>query len=322
MVQLKINPEIIILNVISVIGASGFIGKYFVALLSVRQNVEIRVLVHRKTPGSTDKPNVVFIEGDLLKSETLIPLLEPGCSVINLAYLTSHSYQDNIEAMVNLAEACAGKSVKRLIHCSTAVVAGKAPESIVDETTPCFPVSAYQRTKLAIETVLLERALGRFELSILRPSAVFGPEGQNLIKLAEELSAGNRLKSFAKSCLFGRRSMNLVCVENVVAALAFLLDTDSKIDREIFIISDDDAPINNYLDIEKRLMINLGVKPFPLPKILLPMLLLATLLRLAKKPPGNLVVKYSDRKLTRRGFGKPMKLEAGIDSFSNWYRNK
>ena len=310
------------MKVISIIGASGFIGKHLVAHLAGREDVEIRVLVHRKNPGMADKPGIVFIEGDLLKPETLVPLFEPGCSVINLAYLATRSPQENIDAMVNLAGACATRGVKRLIHCSTAVVAGNAPREIIDETIPCRPASAYQQTKLAAETILLERALGRFELSILRPTAVFGPEGQNLVKLADELSTGNRLKSFAMTCLFGRRSMNLVCVENVVAALEFLLDAGSKIDREVFIVSDDDAPGNNYLDIEKGLMKNLGIKPFPLPRIPLPMWLLAALLRLAKKPQANPVVKYSDLKLARFGFAKPMKLEAGIDSFSAWYMNK
>lgn len=194
--------------------------------------------------------------------------------------------------------------------------------TVIDETTPCRPASTYQQTKLSIETVLLERALGRYELSILRPTAVFGPDGQNLIKLADELLAGNKLKSFAKRCLFGRRSMNLVCLENVVAALEFLLDADSKVDREVFIISDDDATTNNYLDIEKRLMKNMGIKPLPLPVISLPMWLLAMLLGLARKSQANPVVKYSDRKLAQFGFVKPMELGLGIDSFSDWYMNK
>jgi nucleoside-diphosphate-sugar epimerase len=312
-------PEV---EIIAVIGASGFIGRHVIAFLADRKSVEIRVLVHRKKPGTENQANIVCIEGDLLDPETLIPLFEPGCKVINLAYLATHNFQDNIDAMVNLAEACAERKVKRLIHCSTAVVAGNTPEKIIDETTLCRPASEYQQSKLAIETVLLSRAQDRFELAILRPSAVFGPEGRNLLKLADELCAGNKLKSYAKSCLFGRRSMNLVCVENVVAALVFVLEADSKIDREVFIISDDDAPINNYRDIEKRLMKNLEIKPFQFPVVQLPMLLLAAILRLARKPQSNPTVKYSDQKLTKLGFKKPMKLETGIDAFSRWYKNK
>lgn len=266
-------------------------------------------------------PNIVFVEGDLLKPETLGPLLEPGCLVINLAYLATRSLQDNVDAMANLAEACEARGGKRLVHCSTAVVAGNVPERIIDETITPRPASEYQRSKLAMEQVLLERSQGRLEISILRPTAVFGPGGKNLLKLAGELTSGNRLKSYAKSCLFGDRSMNLVCVENVVAALAFLLETDRKIDREVFIVSDDDAPSNNYRDIEKRLMKNLELKPFSLPVVALPGGLLAMLLRLAGKPQSNPHVKYSDRKLAGMGFKKVMKLEAGIDTFSSWYRS-
>lgn len=307
------------MSVISVIGASGFIGKHFIAGLAARKDVEIRVLVHSKKPGMTDNPNIIVIEGDLLKPETLVPLFEPGCSVINLAYLATRSPQDNIDAMVNLAEACATGRVKRLIHCSTAVVAGNTPGTVIDETAPCRPVSAYQQNKLAIETILLERALGRFELAILRPTAVFGPRGKNLLKLVDELSSGNRLKSYAKACLFGDRSMNLVCVENVVAALVFLMDADKKVDHEVFIISDDDASINNYRDIEKRLIKNLNLKPFTLPRVALPSWLLVMLLRLARKPQSNPYLKYSDRKLAGMGFQKTMKLETALDAFSNWY---
>ena len=310
------------MKIISVIGASGFIGKHFVAVLSASINVEIRVLVHHKKLLVDDKLNIVFIEGNLLKPKSLIPLLEPGCTVVNLAYLTNCSRSENIIAMTNLACACAELKVKRLIHCSTAVVAGKSLENAIDETTPCLPTSEYQRSKLAIEAVLIERAFGRFEISILRPSAVFGPEGQNLIKLANELTSGNKLKSYVKSCLFGHRSMNLVCVENVVAALAFLLDAGNNVNREIFIISDDDSPINNYECIKKRLMKNLSIKPFVFPRIPFPIMLLEMFLRLARRPQSNPVVKYSDHKLTRLGFAKPLKLEAGIDSFSSWYMSK
>lgn len=298
------------------IGASGFIGEHLLASLAKRRGIKIRVLVHRNR--AMNHANIDFLEGDLLRPESLDALLSKNCIVINLAYLA----QNNFEAMDNLAKACAKNQIRRLIHCSTAVVAGKSSEDVIDETTPCLPTSEYQRSKLAIEAVLLERALGRFEISILRPSAVFGPEGQNLIKLANELTSGNKLKSYAKSCLFGHRSMNLVCVENVVAALAFLLDAGSNINREVFIISDDDAPINNYADIEKRLMKNLGIKPFAFPRIPFPMMLLEMFLRLARKSQSNPVVKYSDQKLARLGFAKPLKLEAGIDSFSSWYKSK
>jgi nucleoside-diphosphate-sugar epimerase len=295
-----------------VVGASGFIGEHLLNVLIERKDIELRVLVHRNRAKS--HPCINFIEGDLLKPDSLDALLGKNCTVINLAYLA----QNNLDAMVNLAKACAKNRVRRLIHCSTAVVAGRASSDWVTESTTCVPISEYEQTKLRIEKVLFEKALGKFEVSILRPTAVFGQGGKNLLKLANELMAGNMWINYVRSCLFNRRSMNLVCVENVVAALVFLLD-DKKVDREIFFISDDDSLINNYRDIENRLLANFG-KSYPVPRIFVPEFILGAILNLAGKSKTNPSIKYSDQKLAVLGFKKPQNLEAAIDTFAAWYK--
>jgi nucleoside-diphosphate-sugar epimerase len=296
-----------------VIGASGFIGEHLLNVLAEREDIELRILVHRNK--SKNHPGCYFIEGDLLKPETLDALLSKNCTVINLAYLG----QKNLEAMTNLASACSRNRVRRLIHCSTAVVVGRAAGDQITESTPCIPTSEYEQIKLHMEKILLEAAIGRFEVSILRPTAVFGPGGKNLLKLANELLMGNVWISYIRSCLFGRRSMNLVCVENVVAALVFLM-LAPKIDREIFIISDDDAPVNNYRDVEDRLHAAFGIS-YPLPRLPIPKIFLVVLLRLSGKSNINPLREYSDQKLAALGFKKPQNLEAAIDIFAEWYKN-
>jgi nucleoside-diphosphate-sugar epimerase len=295
-----------------VIGASGFIGEHLLALLANRTDIEVRVLVHRKRAES--RAGITFVEGNLLAPESLDALLSKDCTVINLAYLA----RDNLQAMSNLAGACARQQVRRLIHCSTAVVAGRAKGDLVTETTLCRPTTEYEQTKLQIETLLLE-ATGKFEVAILRPTAVFGAGGKNLLKLANELTTGNRWINYLRSCLFAHRSMNLVCVENVVAALAFLLDA-GKTGNDIFIISDDDSPANNYRDVEDRLLVRFG-KSYPLPRVSLPGFILGALLWLSGKPNINPSLRYSDRKLVALGLIKPQRLEAAIDAFAGWYKN-
>lgn len=296
-----------------VIGASGFIGEHLLNVIVKRKDIELRVLVHRKKAKS--HPGINFIEGDLLKPDSLDVLLSKNCTVINLAYLA----QNNFDAMANLARACAKNQVRCLIHCSTAVVVGKAGSDRVTESTPCIPISEYEQTKLHMEKILLDAAIGKFEITILRPTAVFGPGGKNLLKLANELMTGNVWISYIRSCLFNRRSMNLVCVENVVAALVFLVDAE-KIDREIFIISDDDSPMNNYRDVEDRLLANFG-KSYPVTRIFVPEFFLDALLRLAGKSNITPSKKYSDQKLAALGFIKPQNLEAAINIFAEWCKN-
>lgn len=296
-----------------VIGASGFIGEHLLRTLAARETIEVRALVHRNNVENYG--NVSFIRGDLLKQESLDELLGKDCTVINLAYLA----QGNLEAMANLAKACAKGQIRRLIHCSTAVVDGRSGSDLVTENTACVPVSEYETTKLKMEAILLEEATGKFEVTILRPTAVFGPGGKNLLKLANELMAANQWVNYARSCLFNHRSMNLVCVENVVAALVFLLDA-AKVDREVFIISDDDAPMNNYRDVENRLLENFG-KTYPVPRIFVPAFFLTILLRLAGKSNTNPLKKYSDQKLAALGFKKPQNLEAAINIFAGWSKS-
>ncbi len=241
-------------------------------------------------------------------------LFSKGCTVINLAFLP----ENNDVAAKNLASACASSQVRRLIHCSTAVVAGRVDDEWVSEETICKPYSDYQRTKLRIEETLSEAAAGKFELLILRPTAVFGADGKNLLKLANGLSKESFCANYFKSCLFGRRSMNLVCVENVVAALLFLVELETK-DNEIFIVADDDSATNNYRDIEDRLLGLFG-KSYLFPRMPVPSAVLHMLLLALGKPSINPSMKYSDKKLTALGFKKPQSLEAGIDNFAIWFK--
>jgi nucleoside-diphosphate-sugar epimerase len=310
---MSINRATLGVKTVVVIGASGFIGEHLLAVLAGHKDIEVRVLMHRTRAKS--QANINYIEGDLLKPDSLDVLLSNNCTVINLAYLA----QNNLEAITNLANACVKNKIRRLIHCSTAAVVGRTKSDFVDETTMCHPVSEYQRTKLQIEAILLEMTVDRFEVTILRPTAVFGLYGKNLLKLANELLTGNMWTNYLRSCLFNRRSMNLVAVENVVAALVFLLDAE-KVDREIFIISDDGSAENNYRDVENRLLTAFGMH-YHISRLPVPAFILSVLLRMAGRSNTNPSIIYGDKKLAALGFDKPQNIEKAIDAFATWYKN-
>jgi len=301
------------IKTIVIIGASGFIGKHLLKALEPKLDVNIRALV--RVVRVLNKPNIHFIEGDLLNLDSLDKLLVPDCVVFNLAYLS----KNNIQATNNLAIACKKHKVRRLIHCSTAVVCGDVKDDVVNENTTCVPVSEYQKTKLAIEQILIDASVGNFELAILRPTAVFGPGGENLLKLANDLAKRSCFFNYIKSCLFNRRSMNLVSVENVVAALLFLLDI-KNVESEIFIISDDDSPINNYIDIESRLLARFN-RSYTLPRFYCPRFILSTLLLASRKPITNPSIKFSDKKLALLGFNKQKDFSLAVDAFADYYKS-
>jgi nucleoside-diphosphate-sugar epimerase len=313
------------LPAIVITGASGFIGRHLVTeLLNLSDAIQIRGVIHHSPIGHEfQKDNLVFLHGDFMRPETLEGLFEQGCTVVNLAYLPSRSDKDNLLAMTNLADACIKAGIRRMIHCSTAVVAGNAPDDEITEETPCIPASTYEFTKLEVEKLLSGKAHDNFEFVILRPTAVFGFGGKNLLKLTDDLVYGNRTINYLKSCLYGYRKMNLVCIDNVVSAITFLIKADKNIiDQETFIISDDDDLNNNYRYVERHLINTLGFKSYSLPQVIMPGFLFTAALKLLRRSNTNPKRVYSAHKLMAAGYTKKISFDKGFKIFAECFLSK
>ena len=319
--QRAVGPCYPPMPVFAVTGASSFIGQHLIRSLSTDKDCEVRILIHENKPKYViDIHGMTPVEGDLLKPDTLINLFEPDCTVINLAFITRLPLRVNLDAIENLIEKCVKVRIRRLVHCSTAVVVGGVRDDVITEETPCDPKNEYETIKLQIEELLKAKARGRFELALLRPTAVFGPGGKNLLKLAGNLNGGNTFVNYLKSCMFDSRRMNLVNIDNVISALLFLAFTPHRMDGDIFIISEDENPANNYRDVEKHLIKELGCKEYFLPRLPLPQILLSTMLKLAGRSNPNPNRAYSSEKIRSMGFQKNTSFEAGLSSFADWYR--
>lgn len=310
-------------NVVAVTGASGFLGRHLIASLHERPDVGLRVLAHKRQPSlAMDGDRVRTVPGDLLTPGGLDLLLAPDCTVIHLAYSGSSSGPENLKAASNLADACAKARIRRLVHCSTAVVAGRAGDDLINENTRCRPAPGYESTKFEMERVFAEKAAGRFDLAILRPTAVFGPEGRNLLKMADDLESGNRVLNYIKSCLFNQRTMNLVSVGHVVSALAFLAFAERKWNGDVFIVSDDDHPWNTYRNVEKYLMHTMGYDDYPVPRFPVPASVLSVMLRIKGRSNTNPLRRYAAGKLRAAGFQNTLSFEAALETFADWYRRR
>ena len=307
-------------GVVAVTGATGFLGAHFVRWLEDRSACEVRALVRRGvTPQMTGGRRIV-VEGNLTDPAALAQLLQPGCAVVNFAYDAQAGPDANLAAAASLGQACIDHDVKRLIHCSTAVVVGATSAARVDESAVCAPRPGYEDTKLAIERSLLDRARGRFEVAILRPTAVFGPGGRNLLKLARDLTQRPRWENYLRSCANGRRRMNLVHVDNVAAAAMHLIESQRAVDQQAFIVSDDDAPENNFRDVESRLMRAFGIPDYAMPRVAVPKAIFSLLLRMRGRSLTNPDTVFLSDRLNALGFVRPVEFDAGVDAFAEWYR--
>jgi nucleoside-diphosphate-sugar epimerase len=307
-----------------VTGSSGFLGQHLAESIAADKRYrKIKLLVHKRRRSSLHGfSNVVEIRGNLIDPGTLDEFIEPGCTVINLAYLHGFSKEENLLALKNLVNTVCQTGIRRFIHCSTAVVAGNIPDNVITEKTPCQPQSEYEKTKFDIEALIKDLCKDSFDAGILRPTAIFGPNGRNLVKLAEDLMSGNSIKSYIKSSLFNNRKMNLVAVDNVVSAIRFLIETKKELNQECYIISDDDDPGNNYRYVEGYLMRHFGIKDYPIPRFPFPLFMLSILLKLTGKTNTNPKRIYLAQKLVNEGFEKKTSFESGLKSFAEWYQKE
>jgi nucleoside-diphosphate-sugar epimerase len=312
------------MTAIAITGASGYIGRNLVAELVRIGGMRIKVLSRprqRDLRMGTLHPAVEIVEGDLCEPESLRGFFEFGCTAVNLVYLWNAGETANLDATGNLLAACRAANIRRLIHCSTAAVVGRAPDDVITENTACLPITEYAITKLKVENAVREAATGSFDSVILRPTSVFGPGGEPLKKLARDLTHGSRLRNYLKSSLFGARRMNLVHVSNVVAAIIFLAERAENFDGDTFIVSDDDSPSNNFAHVERFLMHALGVADYTVPRVPVPLGVLGWILKTLGRNNINPRCDYVMDNLTALGFRRPVEFESGLAEFVDRYRS-
>lgn len=306
---------------ICVTGATGFIGRHLLENLSRQQGVNIRALAHRTPDELLPRlNNVIWVRADLGDPRAAGELCLQGGTLIHLAHPPHWPLQTYQECISRLAQAASEQGVRRVIHCSTAVVVGAACDQRIVETTPPQPRNDYEKNKLALESAWLKHALGKFDLAIARPTAVFGPGGKNLLALADALCGGSALINYLRSSVFGRRRMNLVCIQNVVSAIGFLAARDAACGGAAFLISDDDDPLNNFRDVERILKRELGIGNHTLPPVPVPSSVLKMLLRLSGRSNTNPERVYDGSGLRNAGWRSVCRLEQGLREFAAWYK--
>lgn len=294
------------MSALCILGAAGFVGGRTLERAR-RQGRPVRALAHRR---AVSAHGVEVVQGDAGDPAALQRLLVRDGVVLNFVY-------GGEQLADALAEACARRSVRRLVHVSTCSVYGRSAGRRVDEETPCSPVTDYERTKLAVERIL-ERRAGDYQLAILRPTAVFGPGGRNLETLALRVLRQSWPRRYLRACAMGARRMHAVDVECVAAAALFLAAAALERPAERFIVSQDDEPANNYVALEAFFVRRFGAGRYPVPPPSLPAGVLRWALRLLGRSNVEPARCYSAAKLAQRGFAPPRGFAAGLEEYADW----
>ena len=169
-----------------VFGAGGFIGKALCERLC-ENGARVRGLIRRASPTLSSHLPVTWTTCDFTDQSTLSKIVRGQDFVFHLAYDSipetsnrnpSADLLRNVLPTLKLLDLCCAGGVGKVIFASSGgtVYGVTQPESVINESAPTNPISAYGVTKLTIEKYLaLYKRLHNLDYHVLRISNPYGP---------------------------------------------------------------------------------------------------------------------------------------------------
>lgn len=224
-------------SLILVTGANGFVGSHLTEALLAR-GYRVRCMV-RRTSDLTfvcDLP-VEWTYADVQDRNGLLQACQGIDAVCHCAALTraldeATFLRVNARGAEALAQAAlqAAPGLQRFLFVSSQAAAGPSsgPDDWVDESRPGNPVTWYGRSKVAAEQALLAMAAS-LPLTIVRPSAVFGPRDRDFLEYF-------RLTKWGLSVQVGRaeRRLSLIYVRDLVTLVLLALESPVAVGQTYF----------------------------------------------------------------------------------------
>lgn len=234
-----------------IVGGTGFVGRHLIKAITRNGDYEVIYAVHRSIPVWLNDYSVRVERFDVENSRSLEVILGKDCTVLNLLRPDGTGWFG--AAIKNVLLACKNASVRRYIHVSSIDVFGAAEESSISSSSTIKPVTPYEREHAHAES-LVRSVVEDFEVVILRLGAVFGDGGLNIVSFVSEVCQAPIWKLALRRFLYGERRMHLVSVAKVVDTLVFLVIAPTLRQGEIILLTDDDAPENNFAYLQDSLM--------------------------------------------------------------------
>jgi nucleoside-diphosphate-sugar epimerase len=251
-----------------VTGASGFIGGHVARRLLEEKGAAVRGLVRNPAKArELEKLGVEVVPGDLADTASLERAVQ-GCSVVIHAAAQVSSVpnratfeQSNVAGTRNLLRAAAAARVSRFVHLSSIAVFGLAAAGEVTDRSPRgHSGDPYCDTKFdAEEEVFRAQREGRLPVTILRPSAVYGPGSTHW-----SIIPVKRIKK-GKMLLFdgGRGMLNYVYISNLVDAVLLAAQDDRAV-GEAFIVNDGATTWREFFGALARMAGKNSIRSVPL----------------------------------------------------------
>ncbi len=254
-------------------GATGFTGKNLLKfLLDNDEQVNVIVRDKKKLGELVNHKNINVFQGNIYDKEVVNKSMAGVKKVFHVAaiYRTSgipdQVYWDtHVKGTNLLMEAALKEGVEKFVHTSTVGVHGDVGlGKSVNENAPYSPGDIYQETKLEAELNVhkfhKEKGL---PISVIRPTAIYGPGDLRLLKLF-------KMAVMKKTPILGNGKINyhMVYIDDLIQGFMLAAEVDVAIGESFIIGGDEIQNLNTLLDTIGEIMgktvskIYLPAKPF------------------------------------------------------------
>jgi len=308
-----------------VTGATGFIGAHITrSLLAAGHRVCALV-----RPAAPSPEGVESILGDVTVPESLPPAVADVGAVVHLAGVTQASraslyHRVNTQGTLDLARAAAAAGVRRFVYASSLSAQGPSiPGRPHIQGGDEAPINDYGRSKLAAEQGL--RGIPDLDAIVLRPSVVYGPGDRELLAWA-------RLVRRRLVPSVGGLELSFLHVDDLTRLVVGLIDGVDVPFGPFFVSDGRPVRMATVLDLVERSVGTGATVRLPLPRLALRRLTPAVEQMAAVTGVGRLAARTMrelaapawacDPQRARETFGfEPrVRLEAGLASTFDWYR--
>jgi dihydroflavonol-4-reductase len=253
-----------------VTGANGFIGSHLVDQL-LASGCTVHALVRESSDLKwLDTSRIHLHKVDMAQMDFQIPALEDVNHIFHCAGLTkarsrSEYFRVNADACSNLYEQCERRAgdIKGIVHLSSLAATGPSPQGgLVDETTPCRPVTFYGQSKLAGEEIAL-RYSDSLPITVIRPPVVYGPREENFFNFIRLIHKGWGLQIGQAG-----KELSLIYVADLVQAM-LLASSNFRQKGNRYFVTDGQVHIWEQVAKECAGIMNIRLKTLKIPEAIL-----------------------------------------------------
>jgi nucleoside-diphosphate-sugar epimerase len=174
-------------------------------------------------------------------------------SVIHLAGLSNDpscelnadlTQKANIDATKVLLQLSKQKGIERLVYASSCSVYGFTEDRTVNEESPLNPLTAYARSKVACEELILKEASSDLVVVCLRKATLYGASPRMRFDLVINTMTGMGISDGKIVINGGQQWRPFLHVDDAADAHLFMLMADkNKVNRQIFNVGSNDQNV-------------------------------------------------------------------------------